>query len=156
MSSPPPPGPKGAGEYLELLNLGPGAAAVETLALVGQDGVLHPLLASAPPLPVRLLPGERALAVGASFEAERYHLPPGTPVLRAATQRLLGHGLSGEAPPPLRIVFAGPVPVELASFPGSSERCAPGASLQRDETAPPGAPAAFHCGQQGGTPGAPP
>jgi len=39
------------GEYAELLNLGPGAANLEALALQGPDAVVRPLLAAPPPLP---------------------------------------------------------------------------------------------------------
>src|SRR5207244_786168 len=106
MAAPPGPAPKSDGEYVEILNLGPGAAALDTLALEADDGVLRPLVASPPPLPVQLAPGARALAVGASFDASRYpSLPPGTPILRAATQRLLGRGLPDDGPPPFRLVL---------------------------------------------------
>src|SRR5439155_1698122 len=45
------------GEYVELVNLGPGAADLEALALQGSDGIVRPLLASPPPLPAMLAPG---------------------------------------------------------------------------------------------------
>jgi len=145
------------GEYVELFNLGPGSADLESLALQGSDGMLRPLLASPPPLPAILAPGARALAVGASFDASLYPaLPAGTSVLRASTQRLLGRGLSDDAPPPFRLVAAAAVAVELAEFPGSDQHCPSGASLQRDEAVPPDTPAPWICGRVGGTPGRPP
>jgi hypothetical protein len=157
MHAPPPPAPRSDGEYIEIVNLGPGAAAIDKLALAGSDGVPHPLLAAPPPIPVQLAPGQRALAVGASFDPTRYPaLPQGTPILRAATQRLLGRGLSDDAPPPLRLLLQGAVPVELASFPGGGPPCAEGVSLQRDEVVPPGSEAPWACGRAGGTPGAAP
>jgi hypothetical protein len=152
MANPPPP--RGEGEYLEILNLGPGAAAAGSLALAGPDGVARPLLGAAPPIPLLLAPGARALAVGKSFEVARYpSMPPGTPVLRASTQRLLGRGLAHKAPPPIKLVLQGTVPVELADFPGGGPHCPEGASLQRDEKAPADAQATWTCGPVGGTPG---
>jgi len=145
------------GEYAELLNLGPGAADVEMLALQGPDGAVRPVLAS--PAPVRLLlpPGSRALAVGASFDATLYPaLPSSTPVLRAGTQRLLGRGLSDDSTPGFRLLARTQVPVELAEFPASAPHCAAGISVQRDEAVPAGAKASWSCGIQGGTPGRPP
>jgi hypothetical protein len=149
-----PPAPQGEAEYVEILNLGPGAAALDSFALVAADGISRPLLASPPPVPLQLPPGGRALAVGSAFVAARYpSLPPATPVLRAATQRLLGRGLADNAPPAFRLVLQGPVPVELADFPGGGPSCAAGASLQRDESVPPGQAAPYTCGPPGGTPG---
>ncbi|HZX96511.1 MAG TPA: hypothetical protein VFE90_18480 [Myxococcales bacterium] len=146
-----------AGEYVEILNLGPGAADLEALALHGPDDVLRPLLAVASPLPLALLPGGRALAVGASFDARSYPgLPAGTPVLRTTTQRLLGHGLSDTAPPAFQLVSVAEVPVVLSSFPGDGPHCPALCSLQRDESIPPDGAASWTCGPIGGTPGAPP
>ncbi|HET7786700.1 MAG TPA: hypothetical protein VFL36_12075 [Myxococcales bacterium] len=146
-----------AGEYVEIANFGPGAADLEALALQGPDGVTRPLLAVAAPLPLILPPGARALAVGASFDASRYPaLPAGTPVLRSSTQRLLGHGLSDSATPSFALVLASTVPVELSRFPGAGSGCGIGQSLQRDESVPARAAAAWVCGPQGGTPGLPP
>ena len=145
------------GEYADLLNFGPGAANLEALAFQGPDGIVRPLLSAAPPLPLLLAPGSRALAVGASFDAALYpSLPALTPVLRASTQRLLGRGLSDEAPPPFRLVSRAQLPVELANFPASAPQCPPGVSVQRDEANPPEAAAAWSCGLRGGTPGRPP
>ena len=145
------------GEYAELLNLGPGAADLGELALIGPDGILRPLLATPPPLPVLLAPSLRALAVGTSFDASLYAaLPAGTPVLRTSTQRLLGRGLSDDAPPAFRLVVQGEVPVELSDFPGFSQHCTTGASFQRDEAVAPDSQATWRCGSVGGTPGAPP
>jgi hypothetical protein len=142
------------GEYVEILNLGPGAADAEKLALQGADGVARPLLGGAPPLPLALAPGQRALAVGASFDAGLYPwLPAGTPVLRAATQRLLGRGLADDGPPGFALVSGGSV---VADFPAGAPRCPVGVSLQRDEAVPPDAGAAWICGQSGGSPGRPP
>jgi hypothetical protein len=146
-----------AGEYVEVFNPGPGAADLAVLALAGDDGVLRPLVAVAPPLPLLLNPGGRALAVGASFDASLYPgLPAATPVLRTSTQRLLGHGLSDATPPAIRLVSVGDVPVELSEYPGGGPHCSPGVSLQRDESVPPDAAANWACGIPGGTPGAPP
>jgi hypothetical protein len=146
-----------AGEYVEIANFGPGAVDLEALALQGPDGVTRPLLAVAAPLPLILAPGSRALAVGASFDASLYPaLLAGTPVLRSSTQRLLGHGLSDSAPPSFALVAAGPVPVELSRFPGGGSQCGIGQSLQRDEPVPAQDAAAWTCGPEGGTPGAPP
>lgn len=156
MASPPGPQPRSDGEYVELLNLGPGSADLSRLALEEADGTLHPLLATAPALPLLLPPGRRALAVGSSFDASRYPwLPVGTPVLRAATTRLLGRGLTDASPPALRLAFGAALPVELASFPGG-QGCPDGQPLQRDESVPPEGQAAWRCGVSGGTPGAPP
>jgi hypothetical protein len=146
-----------AGEYVEIANFGPGAADMQTLALQGPDGVLRPLLAVAPPLPVVLAPGARALAVGASFDASLYPaLPAATPVLRTATQRLLGRGLSDAAPPSFALMVLAPAPVELSRFPGGGGQCGIGQSLQRDESVGAGEMASWTCGVEGGTPGAPP
>ena len=145
------------GEYVELLNAGPGAADLEALGLQGPDGIVRPLLGNTAPLPVILAPGARALAVGASFDPGLYpRLPAATPVLRASTQRLLGRGLSDDAPPAFALLSRGDVPVELSAFPAPQLRCAGGAGLQRDEAIPPDAEAAWVCGQIGGTPGRPP
>lgn len=152
-----PPAPQGEAEYVEVLNQGPGVAVLDGLALVADDGTLRPLVAAPPPLPVQLAPGGRALAVGKLFDLARYPaLPPGTPVLRASTQRLLGRGLSDAAPQAFRLVTASGVPVELARFPGGGPGCPSGVSLQRDESVPPDGEAPWACGKAGGTPGAPP
>ena len=149
--------PQETGEYVELLNFGPGVAVLDSLALIGADGTVRPLLAVPPPVPVHLEPGARALAVGASFDPSRYpSLPPGTPILRASTHRLLGRGLPDDGSEPLRLVMRGTVPIELSQFPGKGPACPPGTSIQRDETIPPQSDAAWSCGTAGGTPGAPP
>jgi hypothetical protein len=145
------------GEYVELLNLGPGAADMETLALQGPDGIVRPLLSAPAPVRVLLPPGSRALAVGASFDGTLYPaMPASTPVLRASTQRLLGRGLSDDSTPEFRLVERAQPPLELADFPASAPRCPAGVSVQRDETVPPGAAAPWACGIRGGTPGRPP
>lgn len=145
------------GEYVELLNLGPGAADVGALALQDDAGAVRPLLAAAPPLPLLLQPGERALAVGKSFDASLYpSLPAGTPVLRASTRRLLGRGLSRTNTPAFSLVLQGATPIVLSGFPGGLAPCAANVSFQRDETVPPDGQAAWQCGKEGGTPGAPP
>ena len=145
------PLPRTPGQYVEILNQGPGAAALEGLALVGPDGIARPLLASTPPLPLSLAPGGRALAVGDSFDANRYpDLPPGTPILRASTQRLLGRGLGPADPPRIDLTLRGAI---LASFPGGAFACESGQSLQRDEAAAAFAEAKWSCGPAGGTPG---
>jgi hypothetical protein len=149
--------PVSGAEYVEILNLGPGAAALDSFALLGPDGKSRALSAVPPPVPVLLAPGARALAVGSGFDASRYpSIPPGTPVLRASTKRPLGHGLGGRTPPAFQLVLLGDVPVELAAFPGNAQSCPDGASLQRDESVPPDGEAQWSCGPIGGTPGAPP
>jgi hypothetical protein len=145
------------GEYVEIFNVGPGAADLETLALAGSDGIVRPLLGGAAPLPLLLAAGGRALAVGASFDPGLYPgIAPGTPILRAATQRLLGRGLSDDAAPAFALMVRAEVPVVLADFPAGAPRCAPATSLQRDEAVPPDSPATWVCGRTGGTPGRPP
>lgn len=152
-----PPKPRESAEYVEILNLGPGVAVLDALALVGADGKVRGLAGEPPPLPVTLAPGARALAVGSAFDLSRYpSLPPGTPVLRAATRRLLGRGLPADESEAFQLVLPGDVPVELSRFPGKGPHCPEGASLQRDETVPPDGEAAWTCGPLGGTPGAPP
>jgi hypothetical protein len=147
-----------AGEYVELINLGPGAADVATLALVAGDGTSRPLLGERPPLPVVLQPGTRALAVGASFDPALYpSMPQDTPVLRAEAQRLLGRGLADRFPPPFRLAVTGDLLVEIDRFSADYVPvCALDESLQRDETEPPGTDGNWHCGRAGGTPGMPP
>jgi hypothetical protein len=144
------------GEYVELLNRGPGAADLARLALQGPDGVVRPLLGGPPPLPVVLRPGARAIAAGASFDESLYpRLPAGTPVLRASTQRLLGRGLSDDAPAGFRLVVLPQLAAVLDEFPSGTPRCAAGISLQRDEAASSDG-ASWACGMPGGTPGRPP
>ena len=148
-----PPSPEPEAEYVEILNLGPGVAVLDDMALVADDGVVRPLLAAPPPIPVQLAPGARALAVGSTFDPLRYpSLPAQTPLLRASTQRLLGRGLADDAPPAFRLLLQGGVPVDLARFPGGGPPCA-GSSLQRDESVPPEGDALWACGAAGGTPG---
>jgi len=152
-----PSAPKAEAQYIEILNQGPGTAVLDPLALVGSDGTVRRLFGTPPPLPVQLAPGGRALAVGSLFDAAHYpSLPPGTPLLRASTHKLFSRGLPSDASEPFRLVTAGAVPVELTSYPGHAPPCPPGASVQRDERAPPDADAAWSCGPVGGTPGAPP
>jgi hypothetical protein len=145
-----PPSPEPEAEYIELLNQGPGVAVLDQMSLVADDGLVRPLLASPPPVPVQLAPGGRALAVGSEFNPARYSLPAGLPVLRASTQRLLGRGLADDAPPAFRLMLQA---IELSRFPGGGPSCPAGASLQRDESVPPEADAAWFCGAVGGTPG---
>ncbi|MFN2547909.1 MAG: Ig-like domain-containing protein [Myxococcales bacterium] len=145
-----PPSPEPEAEYAELLNLGPGLAVLDAMALMADDGVARPLVASLPPVPVTLVPGARALAVGSDFNPARYLLPPGLPILRASTQRLLGRGLADDAPPAFRLMLQG---AELSRFPGGGPACPAGASLQRDESVPPQSDATWTCGSIGGTPG---
>lgn len=142
------PSPRAHGQFVEIWNAGAGAVVLDDLAL--DDGASHPLLGAVPPLPVVLQPGGRALAVGGAFEPERYAIPAGVPILRAATQRLLGHGLSERDPAALRLMLG---TVELARFPGQAPPCDRGTSLQADEKKP---EAGYRCGQRGGTPGRPP
>jgi hypothetical protein len=148
MASPPAPVPRSDGEYLELWNEGAAPADLSPLALAGADGVSRPLLGVPPPEPVILLPGRRALAVGASFDAGRYAIPAGVPVLRAGTQRLLGRGLADDPPPAISLVSRSDgTDIELSTYPGGTPRCAEGASIEMDGSA------GWKCGTTGGTPG---
>ena len=162
MASPPGPAPRGDGEYVEILDVGPGAVDVSRLALAGPDGVVRPLLATAPRAPIYLLPGQRALAVGASFDPSRYSLPAGAVLLRAATKRLLGRGLTDDGSQAFSLLLlpaasggsgGTPGPLELSSFPGAGPVCPKGQSLERASPPPgPGGPL-FRCGAVGGSPG---
>jgi hypothetical protein len=150
-----PASPESTAEYVELFNLGPGSAVLDGLGFMTADGVVRPLSGTPPPTPVVLRPGERALATGTAFDPARYpELPPQVPILRASTQRLLSHGLGDAAPQAFQLVTSGGV--ALSGFPGGSFACAVNQSLQRDESAAPTANASFHCGPDGGTPGAAP
>jgi hypothetical protein len=147
MASPPLPIPRSDGEYVEILNVGTTPADLSVVALQGIDGIPRPV-APAAPSAIVLLPGARALAVGASFDATRYAIPDGVPVLRATTQRLLGHGLSDEAPPFIALLAAdasGTV-AEVDRYPGAEPRCTAGLSIEA-------APAGWVCGAYGGSPG---
>ena len=163
MASPPGPAPRGDGEYVEILNPGPGAVDAGRLALVGPDGKVRPLLGAPPTAPLYLQPGQRALAVGAGFDPGRYSLPAGTVLLRAGTQRLLGRGLTDDGSQAFVLLFlpgplgagAGstPGPLEISRFPGEGPVCPAGASLERISPPPkPGGPL-FRCGAAGGSPG---
>ena len=148
MASPPLPAPRSDGEYVEILNAGNAPADLSLVALQGIDGIPR-LVAPAATSAVVLAPGARALAVGASFDASRYAIPDGVPVLRASTQRLLGHGLSDESPPFIALLAADAygTTAEVDRYPGGEPRCATGASIE----------AAFGgewlCGAYGGSPG---
>jgi hypothetical protein len=148
MASPPGPTPRSDGEYVEIVNAGPSPADVSVLALAGADGVPRPVMAQAGDA-LLLAPGGRALAVGASFDATRYVLGPEVPVLRAATQRLLGRGLADDAPPPLSLLAPDPDGgvIEIDRFPGGGPHCPQGDSL---ESSPGGG---WICGADGGSPG---
>ncbi len=156
MASPPLPVPRDEGEYVEIHNGGSGAIDLSLLGLQGPDGVVRPLLAATPPSPPILEPGGYALAVGASFDASRYLLPPGVPVLRASTQRLLAHGLTDESPPAMTLVAQaadGGTPIPLSSFPGGAFNCPVGVSLERAAIDSADAADSFNCGAVGGSPG---
>jgi len=148
MASPPGPTPRSDGEYVELWNTGKAPVDVAGLLLTGPDGTARHVLGTSTGEPVPLGPGARALAVGTSFDPGRYALSAGTLVLRGATQRLLGRGLSDASPPPF--VLSSEAGIELSSFPGMSTQCPAGASIELDGSA------AWKCGQAGGSPGAPP
>jgi len=148
MASPPAPAPRSDGEYVELWNTGKAPVDLAGLTLTGPDGSARPVLALAPPEPVVLPPGARALAVGTSFDPSRYALPAGTLVLRTSTQRLLGRGLS-DASPPAFLLSSGQG-IELSRFPGTDLTCPQGTSLEPDGAS------SWQCGQAGGSPGAPP
>ena len=158
MASPPLPEPRDEGEYVAIENTGSGTIDLSTLALRGPDGIVRPLLASAPPSPQILQPGGYALAVGASFNAARYAIPPSVPVLRALTQRLLGRGLADASPPAIDLVAvapsgsdAGTAPELLSNFPGGPFDCPQGESIDRVHPAPSANEPAFACGPDGGT-----
>jgi len=148
MASPPGPTPRSDGEYIELWNTGKAPVDVAGLVLTGPDGTGRRVVESGTGEPVPLGPGARALAVGGSFDPGRYTLPAGTLVLRGATQRLLGRGLSDASPP--AFVLSSDAGIALSSFPGMSNQCPAGASIELDGIA------AWKCGQVGGSPGAPP
>src|SRR5258708_33354583 len=77
MANPPPP--RGEGEYLEILNLGPGAAAAGSLALAGPHGVVGPLLGAPPPGPLLLPSRGPVLAAWKLCVVARYPMfPPRT------------------------------------------------------------------------------
>jgi len=159
MSYPPAPTPRSPGQYVEILNQGSAPVDVTTLSLRGADGTPRPLLGGSSPQPILLAPGARALAVGSAFDPGRYpSLPSDTLLLRATTHRLFGHGLREHDPAAFSLVqtlSGSPAPVVLANFPGGVS-CPEGSSLQRDETAPPSAPASWDCGAVGGSPGTAP
>jgi hypothetical protein len=156
MASPPLPQPRNDGEYVELFNPGPGPVDTARLALQGADGVVRPFQGTSP-APV-LAAGARALAVGLSFDASRYPLPPGLVILRAKAQRLLARGLNDDGTQPFALVWlpqsaATLAPLELSRFPGDVLHCSEGRSLERVRPAPkPGEPL-FACGAIGGSPG---
>jgi hypothetical protein len=151
MASPPLPIPRSDGEYVEILNAGTTAADLSGVALEGVDGIVRPVAPDATGAVV-LLPGARALAVGASFDAGRYTLPAGARVLRATTQRLLGRGLSDEAPPLIALLAsdADGGMAEVDRYPGGEPKCPMGQSIEA------GTAGAFVCGADGGSPGRPP
>jgi len=148
MASPPLPVPRSDGEYLEIANVGATPADLAAAALQGIDGIVRPMAAGAADAIV-LAPGARALAVGASFDASRYSIPAGVPVLRASTQRLLGRGLSDDSPPAVAVLASdaeGAV-AEVDRYPGGEPVCAVGESIERD------AAGTWSCGTVGGSPG---
>jgi hypothetical protein len=148
--------PEEEGEYVEILNVGPGVALLDPLALMASDEVVRPLTATPPPTPVLLFPGQRALAVGAAFDVSRYgNIPLTVPILRASTQKLFSYGLNDLQTQSFELVL-GLVPIELASFPGGKFHCPPNSSVQRDESVPPGGEAQWTCGRVGGSPGTAP
>jgi hypothetical protein len=148
MASPPLPIPRSDGEYVEILNAGKTPADLATVALQGIDGIPRPLAAGATSAIV-LFPGARALAVGASFDASRYAIPPDVPVLRASTQRLLGRGLSDDSPPLIALLAADAsgTTAEVDRYPGGEPRCVAGLSIEAT------AGGEWICGAYGGSPG---
>ena len=151
MASPPLPTPRSDGEYVEIWNAGANAADLARVAIEGIDGIARPIAPGAASAIV-LAPGDRALAVGASFDATRYPLPAGLLVLRASTQRLLGRGLSDESPPLIALLASdgdGRV-AEVDRFPGGGPSCAAGRSIEAARGG------TWTCGADGGSPGRPP
>ena len=148
MASPPLPAPRSDGEYVEILNAGTMPADLSGAALEGIDGIARAVVPDATGAVV-LLPGARALAVGASFDASRYALPAGLPVLRASTQRLLGRGLSNDSPPLIALLAsdADGGMAEVDRYPGGQPRCPAGESIEA------GRSGAWTCGVDGGSPG---
>jgi hypothetical protein len=151
MASPPLPTPRSDGEYVEIWNAGATAADLSRAALQGVDGIVRALMADSTQAIV-LPAGARALAVGASFDAARYALPPGLLVLRASTQRLLGRGLSDDSPPLIVLLAsdAEGTTAEVDRYPGAGPSCAAGRSIEAAEGG------AWVCGAEGGSPGRPP
>jgi hypothetical protein len=150
MASPPLPTPRTDGEYVEIWNAGAWAADLSRAALEGADGIVRPVAADATQAIV-LLAGARALAVGASFDAARYALPAGLPVVRASTQRLLGRGLADDSPPLIALLAsdAEGTLAEVDRYPGGAPVCPAGRSIEAAEGD------AWVCGAEGGSPGRP-
>jgi len=148
MASPPLPVPRSDGEYVEIFNAGTTPADLSGAALEGIDGIARAIAPDATGAVV-LLPGARALAVGASFDASRYSLPAGVPVLRASTQRLLGRGLSNDSPPLIALLAsdADGGMAEVDRYPGGEPRCPAGESIEA------GRSGTWTCGADGGSPG---
>jgi hypothetical protein len=150
MASPPPPIPRSDGEYAEILNADAAPVDLTLVALQGIDGIVRPLAAGATS-PILLPAGARALAVGASFDSTRYVIPPGVPVLRASTQRLLGRGLSDDSPPLISLLATDPYGMlaEVDRYPGGEPNCTAGESIEATL-------GGWVCGAYGGSPGQPP
>jgi hypothetical protein len=151
MASPPPPIPRSDGEYVEIFNGDAMPVDLTLVALQGIDGIVRPVAAGATS-PILLAAGARALAVGASFDPTRYVIPPNVPVVRAATQRLLGRGLSDDSPPLISLLAPDPYGTlaEVDRYPGGEPTCTAGESI---EAALGGG---WVCGAYGGSPGLPP
>jgi hypothetical protein len=156
MASPPLPVPRSDGEYIEILNSGAGPIDCSRLALSGSDDRVRPIIGGSAPAQVLVAPGARALAVGSAFDESRYQIPSNVPILRADTQRLLGHGVADQ-PPAIRLLWLdadGGPPVEIDRYPGDGPTCDLGESLERTSSADGGT--SWRCGVDGGSPGRPP
>lgn len=159
MASPPLPTPRSDGEYVEILNAGRAPLDLARLALAGPDDRPRPLVGGSSTSATRLGPGERALAVGADFDARRYSLPTNLTIVRADTRKLLGRGLADQ-PPALRLLWLpdaagsadGGAAVEIDRTDGAAPRCAVGQSLERQPASDGGSPS-LRCGADGGSPG---
>ncbi len=150
MASPPLPLPRSDGEFIEIWNRTAAPLDPAHLALEGSDGRARAVDiwdAGA------VAPGQRALAVGQSFDPSRYAIPSGTPLWHAETQRLLGRGVADD-PPAIRLLWVDDDggTAELDRYPGSGPGCDPGESLERISDGDGGWPV-FDCGVDGGSPG---
>jgi len=135
--------PAGAGEYVEVANLGGAPAdlagfrlAKRTASGAVQRCALEP--ADAGPIP----PRGRALFAGGALDG-RYHLPAALPIYRCGTSALLG-GLADDRPVALALESPGGAVISSLGWAAPAPLCAEGA-LERIHPAGPDAPANLAC-----------